>query len=133
MASYGCGVAGCEAKGKSSRKPRGSHGISCRGSEMALDRLRASLAESPIVRFGEYEYFVHPITDGIPLGRPEVLDEVLSELVRIGDWNRCDEIADILIVFEKTREKARMEKELGVRIKTLLKVDVVRGRLVERA
>jgi len=187
---------------------------------MALDRLRASLAESPIVRFGDYEYFVHPITDGIPLGRPEVLDEVLSELVRIGDWNRCDkivtaesmgfplaaglstrvhkpyvfvrkrqyglegevslkqttgysktdmfinnirhgdrvvfvddvistggtllaivkamrtlgaEIADILIVFEKTREKARMEKELGIRIKTLLKVDVVRGKLVERA
>src|SRR5256885_9354033 len=59
---------------------------------MALDRLRASLAESPIVRFGEYEYFVHPITDGIPLGRPEVLDEVLSELTRIGDWSRCDKI-----------------------------------------
>src|SRR2546422_4707043 len=59
---------------------------------MPLARLRASLAESPIVRFGEYEYFVHPITDGIPLGRPEVLDEVLSELVRIGDWNRCDKI-----------------------------------------
>jgi len=187
---------------------------------MALDRLRSSLAESPIVRFGEYEYFVHPITDGIPLGRPEVLDEVLSELVRIGDWSRCDkivtaesmgfplaaglamrvhkpyvfvrkrayglpgevslkqttgysktdmfinnirrgdrvvfvddvistggtllaivkalrtlgaEIADVLIVFEKTREKARMEKELGIRIKTLLKVDVVQGKLVERA
>src|SRR3989454_5952031 len=43
------------------------------------------------------------------------------------------EIADILIVFEKTREKARMEKELGLRIKTLLKVDVVRGKIVERA
>ena len=187
---------------------------------MALDRLRASLAESPIVRFGEYDYFVHPITDGIPLGRPEVLDEVLSELARIGDWNRCDkivtaesmgfplaaglamrvrkpyvfvrkrqyglpgevslkqttgysktdmfinniqpgdrvvfvddvistggtliaivtairkiraEIADVLIVFEKTREKPRMEEELGLKIKTLLPVDVVKGRLVERS
>ena len=47
---------------------------------MALERLRASLAECPVVKFGEYEYFVHPITDGIPLGRPEVLDEVLAEL-----------------------------------------------------
>src|SRR5437867_9427272 len=92
MASYGCGVAGCEARRKSSRRRRRSRGISSRGSEMALDRLRASLAESPIVRFGEYEYFVHPITDGIPLGRPEVLDEVLSELARIGDWRRCDKI-----------------------------------------
>ena len=186
---------------------------------MALDRLRASLADSPVVRFGDYDYFIHPITDGLPLGRPEVLDEVLSELARIGDWRRCDkivtaesmgfplaaglsmrvrkpyvfirkrryglpgevslkqttgyskgdmfingiapgdrvvfvddvistggtllaivkalrtigaEIVDILIVFEKTREKVRMEKELGVRIQTLLKVDVVQGKLVER-
>jgi len=187
---------------------------------MALDRLRASLADSPVVRFGDYEYFIHPITDGLPLGRPEVLDEVLSELARIGDWRRCDkivtaesmgfplaaglsmrvrkpyvfirkrryglpgevslqqttgyskgdmfingigrgdrvvfvddvistggtllaigkalrglgaEIADVLIVFEKTREKARIEEELGVRIKTLLKVQVVQGKLVEWA
>jgi len=187
---------------------------------MALDRLRASLADSPVVRFGDYDYFIHPITDGLPLGRPEVLDEVLSELARVGDWRRCDkivtaesmgfplaaglsmrvrkpyvfirkrryglpgevslkqttgyskgdmfingiasgdrvvfvddvistggtllaigkalrglgaEIADVLIVFEKTREKARIEKELGVRIKTLLKVQVVQGKLVEWA
>ena len=187
---------------------------------MPLERLRASLAESPVVQFGEYEYFVHPITDGIPLGRPEVLDEVLTELAKIGAWSRCDkivtaesmgiplatglslrvgkpyvfvrkrqyglpgevslkqttgysktdmfinnvrrgdrvvfvddvistggtliaivkalrmigaEIVDVLIVFEKTREKARMEKELGLRIKTLIRVDVVRGKLVERA
>ena len=186
---------------------------------MALERLRASLKDCPIVRFGDYEYFVHPITDGIPLGRPDVLDEVLAELARIGDWSRCDkivtaesmgfplaaglslrvqkpyvfirkrryglpgevslkqttgyaktdmfinnihrgdrvvfvddvistggtllsiaqalrkigaEITDILIVFEKTREKARMEKELGIKIKTLLRVDVVQGKLLER-
>src|SRR5438309_8759345 len=59
---------------------------------MALERLRASLKDCPIVRFGDYEYFVHPITDGIPLGRPDLLDEVLAELARIGDWSRCDKI-----------------------------------------
>src|SRR5213594_4816116 len=187
---------------------------------MALDRLRASLADSPVVRFGDYEYFIHPITDGLPLGRPEVLDEVLSELARIGDWRRCDkivtaesmgfplaaglstrvrkpyvfirkrryglpgevslkqatgyskgdmfvnnirrgdrvvfvddvlstggtvtavvmalramgaEIVDALIVFEKTRDKGRIERELGLRIKTLLAVEVRAGKLVERA
>jgi len=187
---------------------------------MALEKLRASLADCPVVRFGDYEYFVHPITDGIPLGRPELLEEVLAELARVGDWSRCDkivtaesmgfplaaglslrvhrpyvfirkkqynlpgevslrqttgysktdmfinnvhrgdrvvfvddvistggtlyaivkglraigaEVVDVLIVFEKTRERARMEKELGLRIKTLLPVDVVSGRLVERA
>jgi len=187
---------------------------------MALERLRASLGECPVVRFGEYEYFVHPITDGIPLGRPEVLDEVLDALARIGDWSRCDkivtaesmgfplaaglslrvrkpyvfvrkrqyglpgevslkqttgysktdmfinnihrgdrvvfvddvistggtlvaivkalrsvgaEVVDALVVFEKTREKARMERELALRIKTLLAVDVRDGKVIERA
>src|SRR5947208_5715326 len=187
---------------------------------MALERLRASLKDCPIVRFGDYEYFVHPITDGIPLGRPDVLDEVLAELARIGDWSRCDkivtaesmgfplaaglslrvqkpyvfirkrryglpgevslkqttgyaktdmfinnihrgdrvvfvddvistggtllsiaqasrkigaEITATLIVFEKTRTKAAMEKQVGAKIKTLLKVDVVKGKVVERA
>ncbi len=187
---------------------------------MALSRLRASLAAAPMVKFGEYNYFVHPITDGIPLGDPEVLDEVLAELAKAGDWSRCDkivtaesmgfplasglsmrvhkpyvfirkrqyrlpgevslkqttgysktdmfinnicrgdrvvfvddvistggtlyaivralrqigaEVTDVLIVFEKTREKARMEGELGLTIKTLLPVEVVHGKLVERS
>ena len=187
---------------------------------MALEHLRASLKDTVVVRFGDYDYFVHPITDGIPLGRPEVLDEVLTEFARIGDWSHCDkivtaesmgfplaaglslrvrkpyvfirkrryglpgevslkqatgyaktdmfinnihrgdrvvfvddvistggtllaiaealggigaEIVDILIVFEKTRTKAAMEKQVGAKIKTLLKVDVVKGKVVERA
>ena len=57
---------------------------------MELPRLRASLAETPVVRFGDYEYFVHPITDGIPLGRPDVLDEVLGALAALADWSRVD-------------------------------------------
>ena len=186
---------------------------------MALDRLRESLAECPVVRFGDYNYFVHPITDGSPLGRPEVLTEVLGELAKRGDWARCDkivtaesmgfplaaglaplvhrpyvfirkrqyglpgevslkqttgysktdmfinnihrgdrvifvddvistggtlyaivralrtigaEVTEALIVFEKTREKPRMETELGLKIKTLMAVDVVDGKLTER-
>jgi len=186
---------------------------------MPLEKLRASLAECPVVRFGDYEYFVHPITDGIPLGRPDVLAEVVEEIVRVGDWD-CDKITtaesmgfplaaavslqtgkpyvfmrkrqyglpgevsvaqvtgygkanlfvnnvragdrvvfvddvistggtlraiiqalrsigahvtDVIVVFEKTREKERFERELGIRIKTLMKVDVVGGKVVERA
>ncbi len=187
---------------------------------MALEKLRASLAEAPVVQFGDYSYFVHPITDGIPLGRPEVLEEVLEALAALGDWTRCDkivtaesmgfplaaglslrvrkpyvfirkrqyrlpgevslrqttgysktdmfinnvhpgdrvvfvddvistggtltsivkalrslgaEVTEALIVFEKTREKDRMERELGLTIKTLLKVEVRDGKLVEQA
>ncbi len=186
---------------------------------MPLDRLRASLAGCPVVRFGDYDYFVHPITDGIPLGDPALLQEVVEEIVRVGDWGRCDkittaesmgfplaaavslrvgkpyvflrkrryglpgevsvaqttgygkadlfvnniragdrvvfvddvistggtlaavvrafrsigaEVADVIVVFEKTRDRERFERELGLRIKTLLKVDVVHGKVVER-
>ena len=186
---------------------------------MPLERLRASLAESPVVTFGDYPYFVHPITDGIPLGRPEVLEEVIDEIVRLGRWSECDkittaesmgfplaaavslrvrrpyvffrkrqyglpgevsvaqvtgygranlyinnvhrgdrivflddvistggtlraigralrhigaELVDVIVVFEKTREKEAFEREVGLPIRTLLKVDVADGRLVER-
>src|SRR5207249_6681431 len=68
-------------------------GTSRRGGEsMALERLRASLAGSPVVKFGDYDYFVHPITDGIPLGDPKVLEEAVDGLARLGDWSRCDKI-----------------------------------------
>ena len=166
---------------------------------------------------GDYNYFVHPITDGIPLGDPLVLKEVVDEMLRVGDF-RCDKIVtiesmgfplaamisakkgihyvfirkrqyglpgevsvqqvtgysekklfinniekgdelvfvddvvstggslravvsavgkigakftDIVIVFEKTRRRKDLEKELGVKIKTLLGVEVVDGKVVE--
>ena len=187
---------------------------------MPLEHLRASLSGSPVVKFGDYDYFVHPITDGIPLGDPAVLDEVTDAFVHIGHWSRCDkivtaesmgfplaavlslktrkpyvfirkrkyglpgevsvkqttgyskgdmfvnnirrgdrvvfvddvlstggtvtavvmalramgaEVVDALIVFEKTRDKGRIERELGLRIKTLLAVEVRAGKLVERS
>ncbi|HEV8595456.1 MAG TPA: adenine phosphoribosyltransferase, partial [Thermoplasmata archaeon] len=58
---------------------------------MVLERLRASLKDSPVVRFGDYSYFVHPITDGIPLGDPKIFEEVVAEVARVGDWE-CDKI-----------------------------------------
>jgi adenine phosphoribosyltransferase len=54
-----------------------------------LERLKASLERSEVVRFGDYQYFVHPITDGIPAMDPQVLDEVLDHIYDIADLN-CD-------------------------------------------
>src|SRR3990172_4001412 len=108
---------------------------------MPLERLRASLAGAPVVLFGDYPYFIHPITDGLPLGDPAVLrvvivDDVLSTggtlravtavLRKIGAT-----IVDVVIVFEKTEKKAEMERELGVTIKTLMRVAVRDGKMVE--
>lgn len=56
-----------------------------------LDLLKKSLEETPIVKKGEYDYFVHPITDGIPKMEPELLDEVISNIIEIGNMD-CDKI-----------------------------------------
>ncbi len=45
-----------------------------------LPLLRASLADVPIVRRGDYHYFVHPLTDGVPAIAPALLDEVAGAL-----------------------------------------------------
>jgi adenine phosphoribosyltransferase len=180
-----------------------------------LERLKESLASSPVVDFGKYHYFVNPITDGIPYMDPQLLDEVLDRIYEVGDFN-CDyllgaeamaiplvvplslmtgipynivrkrrydlpgevsvhqttgysdkelyinglrkgdrvtivddvlstggtlkaivkalqtmgvEIVDTIVVVQKTDQLARMEGEMGVRIKTLVQVEVKDGRV----
>jgi adenine phosphoribosyltransferase len=56
-----------------------------------LEKLKKSLEDCPIVEFGDYQYFVHPITDGIPKGDPAVLEEVVDAIVATIDLN-CDKI-----------------------------------------
>jgi adenine phosphoribosyltransferase len=50
-----------------------------------LERLKKSLLEAPIYKRGEYNYFIHPITDGVPEIRPELIREVTGHIVRIAD------------------------------------------------
>ena len=56
-----------------------------------LERFKRSLEASPIIRKGDYHYFVHPITDGVPRMDPMVLREVLDAFKGAGDF-RCDVI-----------------------------------------
>ena len=46
-----------------------------------LELLRASLADSLIVSKGEYQYFVHPLSDGVPLVEAAILDEAAAALL----------------------------------------------------
>lgn len=57
-----------------------------------MDRLRASMADVPIVDFGEYRYFVHPLTDGVPAVEPALLRDVANEIVRRVDFDGVDRI-----------------------------------------
>jgi adenine phosphoribosyltransferase len=47
---------------------------------MSLKHLEKSLHEAPIIKKGEYDYVIHPITDGVPYITPELLKEVTGEM-----------------------------------------------------
>jgi len=183
---------------------------------MALETLKESLVESTVVKRGEYDYIVHPITDGIPRVNPKLIDEVTNAMMEICSFD-CDyimtiealgiplatalmmktgkpfnvvrkkmyglpdevsltqvtgysksnlfingvkagdtvvivddvvstggtlwalvealkkmyvKISDIVVVIEKTDKKAEIERKIGHQIKTLIKVDVVNGKVV---
>ncbi len=53
--------------------------------------LKESLENCPVVDRGGYQYFIHPLTDGIPRMDPQILDEVLSWMLEAGDFS-CDVI-----------------------------------------
>lgn len=42
-----------------------------------------SLTTCPIVKKGEYNYFVHPITDGVPEIEPGLLREIASGMIKL--------------------------------------------------
>lgn len=183
---------------------------------MALETLKASLIESTVVKRGDYDYIVHPITDGIPRMDPKLLDEISSAMTEVCEFD-CDyimtiealgiplatalslktgkpfnivrkkmygmpdevsltqvtgyskanlfingvkagdtvvivddvvstggtlwalvealkkmyvKISDIVVVIERTDKKAEIERKIGHQIKTLVKVDVVNGKVV---
>jgi adenine phosphoribosyltransferase len=54
-----------------------------------LEKLRESLKTSPVVRYGEYDYFIHPVTDGIPFMEPDLLEEVIGQICTMCDFD-CD-------------------------------------------
>ncbi len=47
------------------------------------EQLRKSLENAPVVRFEDYAYFVHPLTDGVPEIRPELLRDVVDEILAV--------------------------------------------------
>ncbi len=57
-----------------------------------LERLITSLETCPIVRRGDYNYFIHPITDGVPSLDPAVLREVATAMIKVLDLDGVDRI-----------------------------------------
>jgi len=61
---------------------------------MVFEALKASLAEADVVERGDYDYIVHPITDGIPRMDPRILTEVIDAMAEVGNFD-CDVILTI--------------------------------------
>lgn len=57
-----------------------------------MERLSQSLRDAPIIQKGEYEYFVHPISDGVPMLEPELLREIVIGIIRKADLDGVDKI-----------------------------------------
>jgi adenine phosphoribosyltransferase len=52
-----------------------------------LEKLHESLLSAPIVRRGDYNYFIHPISDGVPFLEPELLEEITTQIIQIADMD----------------------------------------------
>ena len=57
-----------------------------------LNRLVRSLETCPMVKRGDYNYFINPITDGVPIVDPALLREVCTGMVKMLDLTNVDKI-----------------------------------------
>ncbi len=57
-----------------------------------MDRLQESLREAPIIEKNGYHYFVHPISDGVPMLKPELLREIVIKIIRKAKLEDVDKI-----------------------------------------
>ena len=55
------------------------------------DELRKSVESSRIVKLGDYQYFIHPLSDGIPSIDPKILSRAADEMISVCDFD-CDYI-----------------------------------------
>ena len=57
-----------------------------------MDRLKQSLLDAPIIEKEGYHYFVHPISDGVPMLHPELLREIVIKIIRKAELEDVDKI-----------------------------------------
>lgn len=57
-----------------------------------MERLTRSLESAHVVDRDGYQYFVHPVTDGIPLVEPQILREIADAIVRVTSLDEIDKI-----------------------------------------
>ncbi len=61
----------------------------------AMQRLKDSFLAAPIIWKGDYPYFIHPLTDGVPRLDPSVLAAVVELIEAAVDWQSIDLVLGI--------------------------------------
>ena len=61
----------------------------------AMNQLRTSLQNAPVIWKGDYPYFIHPVTDGVPRMDPEVLKAIVELTIERVDWRQVDVLLGI--------------------------------------
>jgi len=57
-----------------------------------MERLRRTLREAPVIDRGEYQYFVHPVTDCYPQVEAELLREIATGIAERIDLSGVDKL-----------------------------------------
>ena len=57
-----------------------------------MERLKESLRDAPVVDRGDYQYFVHPVTDGLPAVDADLLREVARAIADATDLSSVDKV-----------------------------------------
>ncbi|QLD86632.1 purine phosphoribosyltransferase family protein [Natronomonas halophila] len=57
-----------------------------------MDQLQQSLLDAPIIEKDGYHYFVHPISDGVPMLEPSLLREIVIKIIRKAQLEDVDKI-----------------------------------------
>ena len=68
---------------------------SLQSSDQRLKRLRESVIQAPVIWKGEYAYFIHPLSDGVPRQSGEMLEEARDIVMEMVDWEDIDLILGI--------------------------------------
>jgi len=85
-----------------------------------MDKLRQSLLDAPIIEKDGYHYFVHPISDGVPTLKPELLREIVIRIIRKAELTDVDKIV--------TPEAMGIHISTAVSLMTDIPVVVIRKR-----
>lgn len=61
----------------------------------SLETLQDSLRGAPIIWKGDYPYFIHPISDGIPRMEAKVLRATRDLIIDMVDWSEIDIVVSV--------------------------------------